>query len=212
MKHSFYGRYITCWDVYMNWIFFLSFLFLLYEHTNIHTYKDLWVTRLESWDWWSHHMRLASDGMSHTTNTNKWPEMWASELKPFFNEAVNLPLQGTQLSQFEKRLSSYKPFLTDETCRYHAIHSEVYKWFDIKFDKFGRTSSPQQTVICQAIFHKLMENKWLTENTMQQVQLVRGIVFLYSGTYVISVDCCAIIFLLCSFTVIHVKGSWPTGL
>ncbi|KAG2661262.1 hypothetical protein PVAP13_1KG494300 [Panicum virgatum] len=57
-----------------------------------------------------------------------------------------------------------------EICdKYHAIHDEVYKWFDIKFDKFGRTSSPQQTEICQAIFHKLMKNNWLTENTMQQL-------------------------------------------
>ncbi|KAL5200070.1 hypothetical protein ABZP36_021273 [Zizania latifolia] len=57
-----------------------------------------------------------------------------------------------------------------EICdKYHAIHYEVYKWFDIKFDKFGRTSSPQQTEVCQAIFQKLMENNWLTENTMQQL-------------------------------------------
>jgi len=57
-----------------------------------------------------------------------------------------------------------------EICdKYHAIHSEVYKWFNIKFDKFGRTSSPEQTEICHAIFHKLMENNWLTENTMQQL-------------------------------------------
>ncbi|KAF8729573.1 hypothetical protein HU200_017517 [Digitaria exilis] len=57
-----------------------------------------------------------------------------------------------------------------EICdKYHAIHDEVYKWFDIKFDKFGRTSSPQQTEICQEIFHKLMKNNWLTENTMQQL-------------------------------------------
>ncbi|KAL6867594.1 hypothetical protein ACP4OV_015618 [Aristida adscensionis] len=57
-----------------------------------------------------------------------------------------------------------------EICdKYHAIHKEVYKWFNIKFDKFGRTSCPEQTEICHAIFHKLMENNWLTENTMQQL-------------------------------------------
>ncbi|KAI9194345.1 hypothetical protein LWI28_005212 [Acer negundo] len=56
-----------------------------------------------------------------------------------------------------------------EICdKYHAIHSEVYKWFNISFDKFGRTSTPQQTEVCQAIFKKLLENKWLLENTMQQ--------------------------------------------
>lgn len=44
----------------------------------------------------------------------------------------------------------------------------MYDWFDISFDKFGRTSTPQQTEVCQAIFHKLLENNWLSENTMQQ--------------------------------------------
>ncbi|XP_076948188.1 putative methionine--tRNA ligase isoform X1 [Bidens hawaiensis] len=57
-----------------------------------------------------------------------------------------------------------------EICdKYHAIHREVYKWFDISFDKFGRTSTPQQTEVCQSIFRKLMENNWLSENTMQQL-------------------------------------------
>ncbi|KAG8369642.1 hypothetical protein BUALT_Bualt14G0034800 [Buddleja alternifolia] len=57
-----------------------------------------------------------------------------------------------------------------EICdKYHAIHKDVYKWFNISFDEFGRTSSPQQTEVCQAIFRKLLENNWLTENTMQQL-------------------------------------------
>ncbi|KAK6161741.1 hypothetical protein DH2020_005122 [Rehmannia glutinosa] len=57
-----------------------------------------------------------------------------------------------------------------EICdKYHAIHKEVYKWFNISFDEFGRTSSPQQTEVCQAIFKKLLENNWLSENTMQQL-------------------------------------------
>uniref|UniRef100_A0A5B7AHJ9 methionine--tRNA ligase n=1 Tax=Davidia involucrata TaxID=16924 RepID=A0A5B7AHJ9_DAVIN len=53
--------------------------------------------------------------------------------------------------------------------KYHAIHKEVYKWFNISFDEFGRTSTPQQTEVCQAIFKKLMENNWLSENSMQQL-------------------------------------------
>ncbi|KAJ7980531.1 putative Methionine-tRNA ligase [Quillaja saponaria] len=57
-----------------------------------------------------------------------------------------------------------------EICdKYHAIHSEVYKWFNISFDEFGRTSTPQQTEVCQAIFKRLFENNWLSENTMQQL-------------------------------------------
>ncbi|KAL0452019.1 UNVERIFIED_CONTAM: putative methionine--tRNA ligase [Sesamum latifolium] len=57
-----------------------------------------------------------------------------------------------------------------EICdKYHAIHKDVYQWFNISFDEFGRTSSPQQTEVCQAIFKKLFENNWLSENTMQQL-------------------------------------------
>lgn len=53
--------------------------------------------------------------------------------------------------------------------RYHAIHKDIYNWFDIDFDKFGRTSTPQQTEIAQAIFMSLYEKKRLNENTMTQV-------------------------------------------
>ncbi|KAJ8774288.1 hypothetical protein K2173_009719 [Erythroxylum novogranatense] len=57
-----------------------------------------------------------------------------------------------------------------EICdKYYTIHSEVYKWFNISFDKFGRTSTQQQEEVCQAIFNKLWENNWLSENTMQQL-------------------------------------------
>ncbi|CBI18340.3 hypothetical protein VitviT2T_010153 [Vitis vinifera] len=53
--------------------------------------------------------------------------------------------------------------------KYHKIHKEVYDWFGISFDEFGRTSTPQHTEVCQAIFKKLMENNWLSENRMQQL-------------------------------------------
>ncbi|XWS09179.1 hypothetical protein CRYUN_Cryun40dG0063800 [Craigia yunnanensis] len=56
-----------------------------------------------------------------------------------------------------------------EICdKYHALHKEVYDWFDISFDKFGRTSTPEQTEVCQAIFKKPWENNWLSEKPMQQ--------------------------------------------
>ncbi|WJX84551.1 methionine--tRNA ligase [Trifolium repens] len=52
--------------------------------------------------------------------------------------------------------------------KYHAIHEEVYNWFNISFDKFGRTSSPEQTQVCHSIFKKLFDNKLLTEGTVKQ--------------------------------------------
>jgi len=33
-----------------------------------------------------------------------------------------------------------------ELCdKYHAIHDQIYQWFGIDFDYFGRTTTPQQT-------------------------------------------------------------------
>lgn len=29
--------------------------------------------------------------------------------------------------------------------KYFALHSEIYKWFNIDFDYFGRTATAQQT-------------------------------------------------------------------
>lgn len=56
-----------------------------------------------------------------------------------------------------------------EICdKYHAIHKQVYDWFDISFDKFGRTSTPEQTKVCQEIFNNLWEKEWISEDTMKQ--------------------------------------------
>lgn len=33
--------------------------------------------------------------------------------------------------------------------KYNAVHIEVYKWFDVAFDYFGRTSTDEQTRIAQ---------------------------------------------------------------
>ena len=33
--------------------------------------------------------------------------------------------------------------------KYHVIHADIYRWFDIEFDKFGRTPTRQQTEIAQ---------------------------------------------------------------
>jgi len=53
--------------------------------------------------------------------------------------------------------------------KYFQIHKEVYDWFDIKFDKFGRTSTANQTKIAQDIFLNLHKNNNLVEDTMQQL-------------------------------------------
>ncbi|RCK65238.1 Methionine--tRNA ligase, cytoplasmic [Candida viswanathii] len=53
--------------------------------------------------------------------------------------------------------------------KYHAIHKEVYDWFDIGFDYFGRTTTPLQTEIAQDIFLKLHKHGYLEEKTSEQL-------------------------------------------
>jgi len=56
-----------------------------------------------------------------------------------------------------------------ELCdRYHEIHAGIYKWFNIAFDKFGRTSTQIQTEVTQDIFLKLDKAGLINEKTIEQ--------------------------------------------
>ncbi len=56
-----------------------------------------------------------------------------------------------------------------ELCDYfYNQHEEIYKWFDIAFDKFGRTSNEECTEITQKIFQDLDKNGFITEHINQQ--------------------------------------------
>jgi len=56
-----------------------------------------------------------------------------------------------------------------ELCdKYNKIHTEIYEWFEIGFDIFGRTSTQQQQNITQDIFRRLYENDYLIERSSQQ--------------------------------------------
>ena len=57
-----------------------------------------------------------------------------------------------------------------ELCdRYYAIHNDIYKWFGIAFDKFGRTSTPIHTEVTQGIFKKLDEAGLIPEREIEQL-------------------------------------------
>ncbi|PKS12771.1 hypothetical protein jhhlp_000982 [Lomentospora prolificans] len=57
-----------------------------------------------------------------------------------------------------------------ELCdKYHAIHADIYKWFNLSFDIFGRTTTEPQTTITQHIFLKLKENGFLEERNTTQL-------------------------------------------
>uniref|UniRef100_A0A673G455 Methionine--tRNA ligase, cytoplasmic n=1 Tax=Sinocyclocheilus rhinocerous TaxID=307959 RepID=A0A673G455_9TELE len=58
-----------------------------------------------------------------------------------------------------------------EICdKYHAIHADIYQWFQIDFDFFGRTTTKQQTEIAQDIFWRLHERGFLLEDTVEQLR------------------------------------------
>ncbi|KAK2603203.1 hypothetical protein N8I77_009677 [Diaporthe amygdali] len=57
-----------------------------------------------------------------------------------------------------------------ELCdRFHKIHADIYQWFNISFDKFGRTTTQEQTEIAQQIFLKVHENGFLDERVTSRL-------------------------------------------
>uniref|UniRef100_A0A8D0A0J9 Methionine--tRNA ligase, cytoplasmic n=1 Tax=Sander lucioperca TaxID=283035 RepID=A0A8D0A0J9_SANLU len=54
--------------------------------------------------------------------------------------------------------------------KYHAIHSSIYKWFQIDFDFFGRTTTEKQTEIAQDIFWRIHKHGFLIEDTVEQLR------------------------------------------
>ncbi|GJJ77691.1 methionyl-tRNA synthetase [Entomortierella parvispora] len=57
-----------------------------------------------------------------------------------------------------------------ELCdKYYPIHKQCYEWMEIDFDKFGRTTTEEQTKIAQDIFLNLHKRGLLVEDTMLQL-------------------------------------------
>ncbi|KZT21996.1 methionyl-tRNA synthetase [Neolentinus lepideus HHB14362 ss-1] len=56
-----------------------------------------------------------------------------------------------------------------ELCdKYNELHRETYKWFEIGFDYFGRTSTPLHSEISQSIYLNLKHNGYLEIQTKEQ--------------------------------------------
>ncbi|KAF9649892.1 methionyl tRNA synthetase [Thelephora ganbajun] len=56
-----------------------------------------------------------------------------------------------------------------ELCdKYNVIHAETYEWFELGFDYFGRTSSPEHIEICQEIYLNLQKNGYLERQEKEQ--------------------------------------------
>eukprot|EP01022_Parablepharisma_sp_SALTPOND_P013028 TRINITY_DN170_c8_g1_i1.p1 TRINITY_DN170_c8_g1~~TRINITY_DN170_c8_g1_i1.p1 ORF type:complete len:511 (-),score=77.76 TRINITY_DN170_c8_g1_i1:3070-4602(-) len=52
--------------------------------------------------------------------------------------------------------------------KYYKLHKDVYDWFEIDFDHFGRTATKLQSQITQDIFLKLHKNGYISEHVMKQ--------------------------------------------
>jgi len=52
--------------------------------------------------------------------------------------------------------------------KYNKLHRETYDWFEIAFDYFGRTSTPQHTEISQDIYIHLSQNNMLEKQVKEQ--------------------------------------------
>ncbi|MEW6721817.1 MAG: methionine--tRNA ligase [Candidatus Micrarchaeota archaeon] len=70
---------------------------------------------------------------------------------------------ATEIKALEEKVSP------KEICdKYHKIHSDIYGWFGIKFDIFGRTSTEKHTKITQDIFGRLHANGYVVEDEVEQ--------------------------------------------
>ena len=57
-----------------------------------------------------------------------------------------------------------------ELCsRYFKIHDDIYRWFNIAFNRFGRTSTPVHTEVTQGIFKGLDEAGFIVEREIEQL-------------------------------------------
>lgn len=52
--------------------------------------------------------------------------------------------------------------------KYHILHKQVYDWFNIKFDIWGRTTTKTQTEITHQIFTELYKNNHIEEKELIQ--------------------------------------------
>lgn len=66
-----------------------------------------------------------------------------------------------------------------ELCdKYYKLHSEIYEWFNIDFDIFGRTSTESHTKITHDIFSKLMQNNNIVKEKTEQYKCMKCNMFL----------------------------------
>jgi len=70
----------------------------------------------------------------------------------------------TEVKAIEEKMSC-----KDLCDKYHDIHQSIYKWFDISFDYFGKTTTQSQTKLTQEIFMDLWKNNHIESKIVVQL-------------------------------------------
>ena len=71
---------------------------------------------------------------------------------------------ATETKAFQEKLTC------EQICdKYHVLHKNIYDWFGICFDEFGRTSTHRQTRVAQEIFHEVHSKGKVHEESMEQL-------------------------------------------
>jgi methionyl-tRNA synthetase len=60
--------------------------------------------------------------------------------------------------------------VAEYAAKYYAIQKRIYEDFGLRFDHFGRTSSPQNHQMTQHLFGRLWEHGYITERTTKQLR------------------------------------------
>ncbi|RUS85185.1 hypothetical protein EGW08_007089 [Elysia chlorotica] len=61
-----------------------------------------------------------------------------------------------------------------EICdKFNKLHTQIYRWFNIDFDYFGRTTTKEQTKIAQDIFWKLYERDFILKDSVDQLKCTK---------------------------------------
>lgn len=71
---------------------------------------------------------------------------------------------ATEAKALEENLSP------QEICdKYFNIHNDIYRWFNIGFDYFGRTTTPEQTEIVQDLFLRIKSQGYIITESVDQL-------------------------------------------
>lgn len=91
-----------------------------------------------------------------------------------------LYLCGTDEYGTTTQMTALKEKVTcKELCdKYHKLHKDVYDWFNISFDIFGRTSTDTQTKLTQEIFKELHKKGFIEQKETEQLYCITCKLFL----------------------------------